>query len=127
MKGIIVVDIPETCLDCNFCEEFDEGTLAMCSLLLDENKLYGRVIDADYFQDKPDWCPIKTEQEVISVICDKLDYLSLEEIKQRNKCKIWFKNRSEWTLHNDLCLAYINAMKVVRNGIKSLLYGGDNT
>lgn len=59
MKGIIVVDIPETCLDCNFCEEFDEGTLAMCSLLLDENKLYGRVIDADYCQDKPDWCPIK--------------------------------------------------------------------
>lgn len=59
MKGIIVVDIPETCLDCNFCEEFDEGTLAMCSLLLDENKLYGRVIDADYCQNKPDWCPIK--------------------------------------------------------------------
>lgn len=63
MKGIIVVDMPETCLDCGFCEEIDEGTFACCTIVLDEKSLYGRVIDADYCQNKPDWCPIKPVPE----------------------------------------------------------------
>lgn len=59
-KGIVIVDIRETCLDCDFCYEIDEGTLACCTRVHDENSIYNRrVIDNDYCQDKPDWCLIK--------------------------------------------------------------------
>lgn len=63
-KGIVIVDIRETCLDCDFCYEIDEGTLACCTRVHDENSIYNRrVIDNDYCQDKPDWCPIKPVPE----------------------------------------------------------------
>lgn len=59
MKGIIVVDIPETCLDCGFCREIDEGIEACCTLTDDEEfDNCFKMVD-DYCQDKPDWCPIK--------------------------------------------------------------------
>ena len=31
-KGFVLVDIPETCLDCRFCREIDEGIEACCEL-----------------------------------------------------------------------------------------------
>lgn len=63
MKGIIVVDMPETCLDCDFCREIDEGIEACCTLTDDEEfDNCFKMID-DYCQDKPDWCPIKPVPE----------------------------------------------------------------
>ena len=59
MKGIIVVEKPDACVDCRFCFEIDEGTEACCTLATHEieQELY-RAID-DYCQSVPLWCPIK--------------------------------------------------------------------
>ena len=63
-KGFILVDIPETCLDCRFCREIDEGIEACCELELNptDNELI-REIDVSYTQEKPDWCPIRNFPE----------------------------------------------------------------
>lgn len=56
MKGIIIVDKPEACVDCQFCAEFSEGIEAYCILKINEDAF--REID-DYCQSVPEWCPIK--------------------------------------------------------------------
>ncbi len=61
-KSVLIVDTPETCLDCVFCFELDEGVNACCSVVSDENDkgLYKDIqCDGGYCQDKPDWCPLK--------------------------------------------------------------------
>lgn len=59
-KGFIVVDIPETCMDCRFCREISEGIEAYCELEDDpKNNELLREIDVSYPQDKPNWCPIR--------------------------------------------------------------------
>lgn len=61
-KSVLVIDTPETCLDCGFCFELDEGINACCSVMDDENdKGLCRDIQCDggYCQNKPDWCPLK--------------------------------------------------------------------
>lgn len=59
-KGIIAVDIPETCLDCKFCCEIHEGVEACCGIS-DEtsNKGLCRTIEVSYCNEKPEWCPIR--------------------------------------------------------------------
>lgn len=59
-KGFILVDVPETCLDCRFCSEVHEGIEACCELEdnPEDNELM-RDIDVSYTQGKPDWCPIR--------------------------------------------------------------------
>lgn len=58
-KGIIVVDIPEHCLDCDFCREINEGIEACCEISIDpDDEECWRMIE-DYCQSKPNWCPIK--------------------------------------------------------------------
>ena len=61
-KSVLVMDTPETCLDCMFCFELDEGINACCSVTNDENdKGLCRDIQCDggYCQNKPNWCPLK--------------------------------------------------------------------
>ena len=61
-KSVLVIDTPETCLDCMFCFELDEGIKARCSVVSgDEYKGFFRDIECDggYCQGKPDWCPLK--------------------------------------------------------------------
>ena len=61
-KSVLIIDTSETCLDCTFCFELDEGVNACCSVMSDENdKGLCRDIQCDggYCQDKPDWCPLK--------------------------------------------------------------------
>lgn len=59
-KGFIITDIAETCLDCQFCYEMNEGIETYCSIMDNPNDTsLMREIDKDYCQDKPDWCPIK--------------------------------------------------------------------
>ena len=61
-KSVLVIDTPNTCLDCMFCFELDEGINACCSVMSDENdKSLCRDIQCvgGYCQGKPDWCPLK--------------------------------------------------------------------
>lgn len=60
-KGFILVDVPETCLDCRFCVELHEGIQACCVLVNNQNNHNEfKEIDVSYTQGKPDWCPIQT-------------------------------------------------------------------
>ena len=53
-KSVFVIDTPETCLDCQFCYELDEGVEDIDTSLM-------KKIDCEYgyCQGKPDWCPLK--------------------------------------------------------------------
>lgn len=60
-KSVLVVNTPETCVDCQFCCEFHEGTKACCSITDDDkDKTLMKEIDCEdgYCQGKPDWCPL---------------------------------------------------------------------
>lgn len=58
-KGIIVVDKPETCLDCGYCIEIEEGITACCGLVY-ESKIEELLKEFDnYCHEVPGWCPIK--------------------------------------------------------------------
>lgn len=59
-KAILVMDMPENCLNCRFCREIDEGIEACCEIMdePDDNTLC-RMIDNDYCQSKPNWCPLQ--------------------------------------------------------------------
>lgn len=61
-KAALFIDMPETCLDCRFCREIDEGIEACCEVMdePDDNTLC-RMIDCKdgYCQNKPEWCPLQ--------------------------------------------------------------------
>ena len=95
-KSILVVDTPETCLDCMFCFELDEGVNACCSVMSDENdKDLRRDIECygGYCQDKPGWCPLKE--------------LPKEENGDEDLCSF---DRG-WTAGFNTCLQKINGEK----------------
>ena len=58
-KAILVMDMPDSCLDCKFCREIDEGIEACCEIMdePDDSSLC-RMIE-DYCQCRPSWCPLK--------------------------------------------------------------------
>lgn len=58
-KGILIMDMPDSCLDCKFCREIDEG-IEVCCEIMDEpdDSSLCRMIEA-YCQCRPNWCPIK--------------------------------------------------------------------
>lgn len=61
-KSVLILDTPETCVDCQFCCEFHEGTKACCSITDDDtDKSLMKEIDCEdgYCQGKPNWCPLK--------------------------------------------------------------------
>ena len=55
----MVIDTPETCLDCKFCFELHEGIEACCLLSddLEDETLCGEI--SNYCQERPNWCPLK--------------------------------------------------------------------
>lgn len=58
-KSILVIDTPESCLNCRFCRELHKGIEACCELSYEpEDKELCRMIEVDYCQEKPDWCPL---------------------------------------------------------------------
>ena len=58
-KAILVMDMPDSCLDCRFCREIDEGTEACCEIMDEPNdSSLCRMIE-DYCQCRPNWCPLK--------------------------------------------------------------------
>ena len=61
-KSVLVIDTPESCLDCQFCYELDEGIEACCSIMDDDkDKSLMKEIDCEdeYCQGKPDCCPLQ--------------------------------------------------------------------
>lgn len=58
-KAILVMDMPDSCLDCRFCREMDEGIEACCEIMdePDDSSLC-RMIE-DYCQCRPSWCPLR--------------------------------------------------------------------
>lgn len=59
-KALLVMDMPESCVDCQFCYEYHEGIEACCTVTREpSNDGMYRIIKEDYCQDKPDWCPLK--------------------------------------------------------------------
>ena len=61
-KAILVLDMPGTCCDCNFCREIQEGIEACCELMDEPNdNTLCRIVDSEngYCQEKPNWCPLK--------------------------------------------------------------------
>lgn len=59
-KALLIMDMPDNCLDCNFCFELDEGIEAYCSMMDDlDNSDLCRDLPNGYCESKPDWCPLK--------------------------------------------------------------------
>lgn len=87
-KSVLVIDTPETCLDCRFCYESDEGVEACCSISDDdEDTSLMKKIDCEYgyCQGKPDWCPLKPLPEEKEEECWR-SKLSLAWIRGWNTC-----------------------------------------
>lgn len=67
-KALLVMDMPESCLDCQFCYEYHEGIEACCTVTREpSNDGMYRIIKEDYCQDKPDWCPLKPVPERVNL------------------------------------------------------------
>lgn len=59
-KSVLIMNTPETCCDCQFCYELNEGIEAACTLIVNENTLeYKDLDDISYPQERPKWCPLK--------------------------------------------------------------------
>lgn len=69
-KSVFVIDTPETCCDCRFCYELNEGIEAFCYVTNSgTNKTLIKEIDCKdgYCNGKPDWCPLRPLPEKIEV------------------------------------------------------------
>lgn len=69
-KAVLVMDMPETCLDCRFCREINEGIEACCEVMDEPNdNTFYRMIDSKngYCQEKTSWCPLKELPEEVEV------------------------------------------------------------
>lgn len=61
-KSVLIIDTPESCMDCRFCRELDEGIEACCEMESEpDDKTLCRMIDVSYSycEQKPIWCPLK--------------------------------------------------------------------
>lgn len=57
------MDMPDSCIDCRFCREIDEGIEACCEIRDDpDDSSLCRIIE-DYCQRIPSWCPLKEMPE----------------------------------------------------------------
>lgn len=62
-KSVFVIDTPETCIDCIFCQEYRTKSreYAYCYVTNGDSENDMKLIDCiyGYRQSKPDWCPLK--------------------------------------------------------------------
>lgn len=87
-KSVLVLETPESCLDCQFCHELDEGVEACCSIMDDgKDKSLMKKIDCEYgyCKGKPDWCPLKPLPKKKEER-DWRSKLSLEWVRGWNTC-----------------------------------------
>lgn len=61
-KGMIIIDMPTTCFECKFCQEFGIGSkkYAYCYVTNGDTENDMKLIKYvyGYRQGKPDWCPL---------------------------------------------------------------------
>lgn len=61
-KSVLVIDTPETCVDCIFCQEYSTKSreYAYCYVTNGDSENDMKPIDCiyGYRQSKPDWCPL---------------------------------------------------------------------
>lgn len=66
-KSVFVIDTPETCIDCIFCQEYRTKSreYAYCYVTNGDSENDMKLIDCiyGYRQSKPDWCPLKSLPE----------------------------------------------------------------
>lgn len=62
-KSVLVIDTPETCVDCIFCQEYSTKSreYAYCYVTNGDSENDMKPIDCiyGYRQSRPDWCPLK--------------------------------------------------------------------
>lgn len=58
-KGIIVVDVSESCNQCSFMLEDVQGACCMCESEPDNEGYYREIPIQDIGHRRPDWCPIR--------------------------------------------------------------------
>lgn len=62
-NSVLVVDTPENCVDCIFCQEFNTGSreYAYCYVTNGDSENDMKLINCmyGYRQSKPDWCPLR--------------------------------------------------------------------
>lgn len=84
-KGIIVVDVPECCMECRSCYHADD--LELCGLV---KRLYRCRFEPEDIEDvylpdimraKPDWCPIRQLPE--KKMCSMSICIATEEYHER--------------------------------------------
>ena len=88
-KSVLVIDTPETCVDCQFCYELDEGAEACCSISDDDKDAsLMKKIDCEYgyCQGKPDWCPLKPLPEKMIIPRGARNTDGLEYASGYNTC-----------------------------------------
>lgn len=70
-KSVLVIDTPENCVDCIFCQEYGIGSrkYAYCYATNGDSENDMKLIDCmyGYRQSKPDWCPLKPLPEKMKV------------------------------------------------------------
>lgn len=55
-KSLLVIDTPETCLDCPLHEWDDDGEWHGCSVSIYFRGLFNNTVNKN---EKPDWCPLR--------------------------------------------------------------------
>lgn len=70
-KSVLVIDTPENCVDCIFCQEFNTRSreYAYCYAVNGDSENDMKLINCvyGYRQSKPDWCPLNPLPEKIKV------------------------------------------------------------
>lgn len=88
-KSVLVIDTPETCIDCIFCQEYrtKNREYAYCYVTNGDSENDMKLIDCiyGYRQSKPDWCPLKPLPEEKEER-DWRSKLSLEWVRGWNTC-----------------------------------------
>ena len=82
MKGIIVVDMPESCERCQFSHNrIGNNHYCYINESIGNNDAFSDPISTDQYYSKPDWCPIKPIPE--RKMCSKSICIETEEYYQR--------------------------------------------
>lgn len=81
-KSIVVVNTPEVCVDCIFCQEYGIGSkkYAFCYVVNGDSENDMKLIDCiyGYCQSKPDWCPLKPLPEKMTGVTPTFHYDSIK-------------------------------------------------
>lgn len=89
-KSVLVIDTPENCVDCIFCQEYRTKSreYAYCYVTNGDSENDMKLIDCicGYRQSKPDWCPLKLLPEKMIIPRGARNTDGLEYASGYNTC-----------------------------------------